>query len=137
MAMRHDSDVRPDRSRKAEGGEKRETPAPAQPWNDHREVWLLACLNLPAGLRHGYTLDPATGQPTASSLRAPDGSWCQVSDGVVREAGPTRLWAEVERAYEKWRGWGCPTWQRFGLTVTRDAQRWWLDEPGTVIHHSQ
>jgi len=54
-----------------EGGEQRETTAPAEPWHDHREVWLLACLNLPAGLRYGYTLDPATRQPTAlAAIRA-------------------------------------------------------------------
>ena len=56
---------------------------------------------------------------------------------VMTEAGPTELWAEVERAYRSWRDWGRPTWQRFGLTVTRDAQRWWLDEPGNVIHQDQ
>ena len=131
MAMRHDGDVDPARAPKAEADRQRETAAPAEPWNDHREVWFLACLRLPANLSYGYMLDPATRQPTASSLRAPDGSWCQVSGGVLREAGATPMWAEVERAYRAWCDWGRPGWERFGLTATPDGQWWWLDEPGS------
>lgn len=133
MAMRHDGDVQPTLAPKAEAERSRETTAPAEPWRDHREVWFLACLSLPKGLRYGYVLDPVTRQPAASSLRAPDGSWCQVTNGVVREAGPTPLWAEVDRAYRSWSDWGRPGWERFGLTVTRNGQWWWLDEPAQPV----
>ncbi|QUQ66679.1 methyltransferase domain-containing protein [Kutzneria sp. CA-103260] len=129
MAMRHDGDIEPVRAVKAEGGQERETAAPERPWDGHREVWFLAALELPAGMRYGYVLDPVTRRPTGSSLQAPDGSWCRVSEGVVTEAGATGLWSEVERAYEAWCGWGRPGWGRFGLTVTEQGQRLWLDGP--------
>jgi protein-L-isoaspartate(D-aspartate) O-methyltransferase len=133
MAMRHADDVEPVDAPKSEGRATRETAAPARPWDDHREVWFLACRRLPAALRYGYALDPVTRQPTASTLRAPDGSWCHIREGVIEEGGPTPLWAEVERAYGWWRGQGEPGWQRFGLTVTADAQTLWLDEPGQPV----
>ncbi|MFC0541061.1 methyltransferase domain-containing protein [Kutzneria chonburiensis] len=134
MAMRHDGDVDLAEAPKAEGHGHRRTTAPARPWDDHREVWFLAARALPTGLRYGYTLDPATRQPTASMLRSPDGSWCHVSEGVVREGGPTPLWAAVERAYEWWRDHGDPGWERFGLTVGGNGWTLWLDEPGRPVH---
>lgn len=134
MAMRHDGDAEPAEASKVEGHNDRKTTAPARPWDDYREVWFVAGRGLPTGLRYGYTLDPVTRQPTASTLRAPDGSWCRVSEGIVSEGGPTPLWAEVERAYEWWRDQGSPGWERFGLTVTGTAQTLWLDEPGRPVH---
>lgn len=134
MGMRHDvQTVKTVESPKAAGERQRTTTAPRRPWDDHREVWFLAGLGLPKEIRYGYVLDPATREPTASMLRAPDGSWCEVGDGGVREAGPTPLWAEVERAYRTWRDWGEPGWERLGLTVTPDGQWWWLDEPSRRI----
>jgi hypothetical protein len=133
MAMRHDGERQPPETSKAEAARRRETIAPTEPWHSHREVWLLACLRLPRGLRYGYVLDPITRRPTASSLRALDGSWCHVSAGSVLEAGPTSLWAEVERAWRTWRERGEPGWERFGLTATPCAQWWWVDEPGQVV----
>ena len=133
MAMRHGGDAEPVQAPRAAADRRRETTAPAEPWHDHREVWLLACLHLPAGLRYGYVLDPVTRQRTASSPQAPDGSWCRVSEGVVREAGPTALWAEVERAYGWWLDRGSPGWERFGLTARPGGQWWWLDGPANVL----
>jgi protein-L-isoaspartate O-methyltransferase len=141
MAMRHHGDhVTPVRDPRSEPGPQRSTTAPPQPWNTHREVWLLASLDLPPGVRYGYTLDQATRRPKATTLSAPDGSWCEVAlasdDGapeLVREGGPTPLWARVEQAWEAWNGWGEPGWERFGLTVTPDAHTLWLDQPHNVI----
>jgi protein-L-isoaspartate O-methyltransferase len=143
MGMRHDDDTTPSRAPKATtSGPQRVTSAPAEPWNSHREVWMLGCLTLPTHLRHGYTLDSATRTPTAATLSAPDGSWCEIDltptgdDGSrrVREAGPTPLWVHVEHAYRLWYQHDQPGWQRFGLTVTESHQRVWLDAPCNVLH---
>jgi protein-L-isoaspartate(D-aspartate) O-methyltransferase len=136
MGMRHDDDTTPNRAPKAATTRQRVTTTPAEPWNTHREVWLLACLALPPGLRYGYTLDPATRTPKAASLSAPDGAWCDIEltttdDGSrrIREGGPSPLWEHVEDAYQLWHQHDQPTWQRFGLTVTRQVQWVWLDDP--------
>jgi len=91
-------------------------------------------------LRHGYTFDEQTRQPTATKLAAADGSCCEVelipdSNGnrTVREGGPTPLWAEIERVYQQWRDWGEPGWDRVGLTVRPQAWTVWLDEPHNII----
>ncbi len=143
MGMRHLCDTAASRASKAEPSQRRVTTTLAQPWNTDREVWLLACLHLPSGLRHGYTFDPATRIPKAATLSAPDGSWCEVElttdDSAFRqvwEGGPTRLWVHVERAYDSWHLWDKPTWERFGLTVTPDIQVIWLDEPHNVVSGS-
>src|SRR5205085_1608860 len=136
MGMRHNSvTTTPNRVPKAEPSEQRVTSAPAQPWNTHREVWLLTCLALPPGLRHGYILHPATRTPKAATLAAPDGSWAEVDLGTaedgsrwIREGGPTPLWEQVEHAHQRWHQHDQPSWDRFGLTVTRQAQWVWLDD---------
>ncbi|MGR3932820.1 methyltransferase domain-containing protein [Streptomyces sp. BRA346] len=51
----------------------------------------------------------------------------------VWQAGPRRLWDEVEGAYRWWLARGAPDHTRFGLTVTPEGHRVWLDDPdGTV-----
>ncbi|MFD7106985.1 methyltransferase domain-containing protein [Streptomyces celluloflavus] len=54
----------------------------------------------------------------------------------VYQSGPRRLWDEVEAAYRWWDGHGRPGFERFGLTVTEEGQRAWLDAPsnGLVRH---
>ncbi len=47
----------------------------------------------------------------------------------VEQVGTRRLWDEVEDAYQRWISLGEPERERFGLTVTPDGQRVWLDEP--------
>lgn len=91
-------------------------------------------------LRHGYTFDEQTRQPTAVSLAAADGSCCEIElaaneDGTrtVREGGPTPLWAEIERAFQQWRDWGEPGWDKVGITATPQACTVWLDEPHNII----
>ncbi|GAA2073872.1 hypothetical protein GCM10009801_27410 [Streptomyces albiaxialis] len=54
-----------------------------------------------------------------------------VGAGTVTEYGPRALWEELEKAAASWRQQGSPGLARYGLTVTRDAQYTWLDEPGT------
>jgi protein-L-isoaspartate O-methyltransferase len=68
-----------------------------------------------------------------------DGSWASVDyvpgrDGfIVEQAGARRLWDEVEAAYMRWLGLGRPGRDRFGLTVSPEGQRVWLDSPGRVL----
>jgi protein-L-isoaspartate(D-aspartate) O-methyltransferase len=73
-------------------------------------------------------------------LHDPDsGSWarCEVTRGAtshpVAQRGPRRLWDEAEQAYAWWTEQGKPDFCRFGLTVTRDDQRVWLDQPANAI----
>lgn len=47
----------------------------------------------------------------------------------VEQVGTRRLWDEVEAAYHQWVDLGKPGRERFGLTVTPESQRVWLDEP--------
>ncbi len=129
MGMRHHDDVTPSRSPKAATTQQHITTTPAQPWNTHGEVWLLACLALPSGLRYSYTLDSVSRTPKAATLSTPDGSWCEIDlttaeDGSrrIREGGPTPLWAQVEDACQRWHQGNQPSWQRFGLTATPQAQ---------------
>ncbi|QHC20961.1 methyltransferase domain-containing protein [Streptomyces sp. GS7] len=63
-----------------------------------------------------------------------DRSWAcvQFRDGVVARVwqhGCRRLWDEAETAYRWWVENDRPDHDRFGLTVTRDGQRAWLDDP--------
>lgn len=47
----------------------------------------------------------------------------------VWQGGERRLWDEVEAAVTWWTGNGEPGHDRFGLTVTAQGQRAWLDDP--------
>ena len=51
----------------------------------------------------------------------------------VRQHGPRRLFAELERAYDWRRGAGRPEHSRFGATVRPEGQEVWLDEPDAVL----
>ncbi|MFI1801441.1 methyltransferase domain-containing protein [Streptomyces sp. NPDC020379] len=46
--------------------------------------------------------------------------------------GPRRLWDEIESTWAWYADHGRPGPERFGLTVTRDGQRVWLDTPDNV-----
>ncbi|GAA1152264.1 methyltransferase domain-containing protein [Streptomyces hebeiensis] len=67
-------------------------------------------------------------------------SWASVvsrpgeAKAVVRQSGPRKLWDEVSRALEWWRGQGSPRVESFGLTVTPEgAQRPWLAGPAHPV----
>ncbi|MFE4518347.1 hypothetical protein ACFRMQ_29685 [Kitasatospora sp. NPDC056783] len=49
-----------------------------------------------------------------------------------RDGHPARR-DEVEDAHRWWEGRGCPGPERFGLTVTEEAQWAWLDRPAQVL----
>ncbi len=64
-----------------------------------------------------------------------DRSWAVVvfrddrETSTVHQAGPRRLWDEVEAAYRWWESQGRPGFRRFGLTVTAKGEEPWLDTP--------
>ncbi|MBW8483622.1 methyltransferase domain-containing protein [Actinomadura parmotrematis] len=67
---------------------------------------------------------------------SPDGTAWATADFVpgsreftVRQAGPRRLWDEIEAAYLDWVALGQPGRDRFGLAVDGGGQRVWLDRP--------
>ncbi|WP_345559966.1 methyltransferase domain-containing protein [Nonomuraea rosea] len=43
--------------------------------------------------------------------------------------GDRPVWEEITDAYFRWVGWGEPGRERFGMTVTPEGQRIWLDSP--------
>lgn len=65
------------------------------------------------------------------------GSWASFIPGTdehtVRQHGPRRLWDEFESAYQWWIRLGRPERRRFGITVTAEGQRVWLDSPDRVV----
>lgn len=71
-----------------------------------------------------------------TELATPDGSsWAIVhhapdDDGhFTQQAGPRRLWDELEALHDQWTALGRPAYHRFGLTLNRHAQTLWLDQP--------
>ncbi|WP_219510166.1 methyltransferase domain-containing protein [Nonomuraea ceibae] len=67
------------------------------------------------------------------------GSWAVVDwrpdaeEYEVFQVGDRPLWDEVTDAYFRWVSWGEPGRERFGMTVTADGQRVWLDDPGRPL----
>ncbi|PRX47525.1 hypothetical protein B0I33_105103 [Prauserella shujinwangii] len=63
------------------------------------------------------------------------GSWVEIALAThngrheVAEGGPRRLWRLVEHAHRVWTDLDRPGWDRFGLTVTPQAQTVWFDRP--------
>ncbi|MFF5567234.1 methyltransferase [Streptomyces sp. NPDC012623] len=67
-------------------------------------------------------------------------SWAAVDhdgehdDGfTVWQYGPRRLWDEVESVHRWWNDNGRPGPERFGLTITPDGTRTWLDTPARSL----
>jgi protein-L-isoaspartate O-methyltransferase len=52
---------------------------------------------------------------------------------LVRQAGARNLWQELQEAFFTWVGYGQPTRDRFGVTITPDGTRTWLDRPDRVL----
>ncbi|MFJ1746564.1 methyltransferase domain-containing protein [Streptomyces sp. NPDC088116] len=69
-----------------------------------------------------------------------DRSWAVVifrdgrPEARVYQSGPRRLWDEVRAAYDWYLERGKPEFGRFGLTVTPEGQRGWLDDPADSWH---
>jgi hypothetical protein len=67
------------------------------------------------------------------------GSWAGLRHGPgaetfeVRQFGPRNLWDEVAAAYRWWERLDKPGRDRWGVTVSQDAQRIWLDSPDQPI----
>lgn len=77
---------------------------------------------------------PSDGRPAETWIALTDGSWvCHTTDGAgvhsVRQGGVQRLWDQMEDLHQRWIGLGRPERQRFGLTVTSETYRVWLDHP--------
>ncbi|MEU4301495.1 hypothetical protein [Kitasatospora aureofaciens] len=67
-----------------------------------------------------------------------DGSWAVLerwNDGTTRafQDGPRDLWTELESAASTWLSNGRPGLERYGLTVTSEANTVWLDDPGNPV----
>lgn len=120
-------------------GELTDTQLAPEPWA-HLVPWLLAHVDLPAGVAFGYRGVTESG-PEHAVYAAPDGSWCSVgmrSDNQgwreVRQGGPLRLWDALERWCSWWSDEGSPEWERFGLTVRADgAHVLWLDDSTNTL----
>ncbi|WP_017597024.1 methyltransferase domain-containing protein [Nocardiopsis lucentensis] len=74
-----------------------------------------------------YLMDPGSG--SWASWRVQPGP----HDYRVRQHGPRRLFDELAEAYSWWRKAGRPEHTRFGVTVTPEGQRVWLDAPGNLV----
>ncbi|MQS06502.1 methyltransferase domain-containing protein [Streptomyces alkaliphilus] len=83
-----------------------------------------------------WRMDPEPGAgPGAVALRGMDGSTARLGrNGMVVEAGPRRLWSEVERLYRVWDERGRPGPERFGVSVEGRHQRLWIDTPDGPGH---
>ena len=98
-------------------------------------VWFLASFELGADISVGYGRPDHNYNPTVTSITTGDGSWAEVTltgnQGIhqVREAGPRRVWQIIEDTHALWITLGQPSWDRLGLTVTKDHQRVWVDSP--------
>ncbi|MBF8187577.1 methyltransferase domain-containing protein [Nonomuraea sp. K274] len=66
-------------------------------------------------------------------------SWAAVDwrpgtvDYKLYQVGTRPLWDEVVDAYFRWVSWGEPGRDRFGMTVTPEGQRIWLDFPDRIV----
>ncbi|CAL9429375.1 methyltransferase domain-containing protein [Nocardiopsis dassonvillei] len=74
-----------------------------------------------------YLMDPGSG--SWASWRVRSGT----REFGVRQHGPRCLFDELAGAYAWWREAGRPEHSRFGVTVTCEGQRVWLDDPGNVL----
>ncbi|GAA2044536.1 methyltransferase domain-containing protein [Catenulispora yoronensis] len=86
------------------------------------------------------TTDRSLGTTTVT-LWDGQGSWARTSTPAsmevaqypVEQAGPRDLWDEVEQAYRRWRSWGRPSTDRFGLTSDGETFTIWLDNADQPI----
>lgn len=92
------------------------------------------------GVWHSWDTEPAgahtrlwLANDTATSWASVDYDGRQAETFTVTQHGPRHLWDEVAAAHERWLLAGRPSIDRYGLTVTADAQKVWLDRPDNVM----
>ncbi len=99
------------------------------------QTWGLLAQTHLAGLacRQIYVNDD---EHLGTELATPDGSSWAVAHHTpddnghpTQQAGPRRLWDELEQLYQHWTILGRPAYHRFGLTLSRHRQALWLDHP--------
>jgi methyltransferase of ATP-grasp peptide maturase system len=144
MAMREANDAapaddppRPQRDRSLADQRTTSLDLP-RPW-ENLVFWFFASTHSDLRIaQYGQGMDPATRQPGDAFLVDHGGAWCEISahpndqgQRRVWQAGPRRLWDDVEAAYHYWEQLGGPGWERFGLTVTENGHTVWLDDPGS------
>jgi hypothetical protein len=76
------------------------------------------------------------GRVAAVELWSADGAWARAEGETVRQAGPRLLWDAVEAAHELFTENDRPGCERFGVTVTAEGQRLWLDSPSRPVPHT-
>ncbi|WBP89402.1 rRNA adenine N-6-methyltransferase family protein [Kitasatospora cathayae] len=101
--------------------------------DDPAFLWS-AQLAMPGTTRLRLAADRVAGQ----WFLHPDGSWAVLeswNDGTTRafQGGPRALWTELEASASTWLSNGRPGLERYGLTVTPEANTVWLDDPGNPI----
>ncbi|RJQ78035.1 protein-L-isoaspartate O-methyltransferase [Pseudonocardiaceae bacterium YIM PH 21723] len=94
---------------------------------------FFAGLMLPEAQAVTVTPDGGT---TEHWLVDTDGSWARhttrAGDHWVDQGGPRQLWNLAELAHDRWHELGRPGRDRFGLTVRKDTQYFWLDSPDSA-----
>jgi methyltransferase of ATP-grasp peptide maturase system len=142
MALRHDPTAPFDYSITQRRGEDPATAsstdlAPATLHDDQR--WgFFAELCFPGAAIFAHTVDDST----ITEIRSTDGSWAVAGHIPVQgrfpvtQAGPRRLWDDIECAHHEWIRFGQPSWQSLGLTVTPRGQHAWAGNPANVITNS-
>lgn len=99
----------------------------------------LAITGLVPGVRSQLVQAEGGGCDVWMLENRPAGAWAMArfvpgrAEFAVEQCGDRHLWDEVEAAYLQWLSWGRPPRERFGLTVTRDGARLWLDTPDRPI----
>jgi protein-L-isoaspartate O-methyltransferase len=109
-------------------------PTSLAPHDAADDDFAFACSLLLPHTRWGRTFGP-DGQVASVRLWDGEGSWADVADGTVRQAGPGRLWDRVEELWDNVTDdeGTPPARYRYGMTVTPDGSTVWLDNPGGTL----
>jgi methyltransferase of ATP-grasp peptide maturase system len=114
-----------------QNGDKRQSTI--GPVTDDGPAWMqLADLLMPDVARTDITRDTGDVQ----WLVHPDGSWTyyDASTGTVEQAGPQRLWDQLEHIHDTWIGNGKPARDHLGITIEQAGkQHVWLGEPANIV----
>ena len=78
-----------------------------------------------------FETDADTGSETLWLLAGD--AWASVSGGRVLQAGARNLWDDAVAAYQWWTKQDRPDRLQFHLTVTRERQWVWLDNPANIV----